>query len=213
METDDEARLIARFQLLARIASGLVVLVSLLVLVGWALDIEALKTVLPGLKAMNPGGTAVGFLLASAALWLLVRPGFAARRRLAQTLAACVVLVAVLRLAGYATGWDNGPDRWLFRHELEQYVPPNRMAPNTAACFLFCGLALALLDVRWRRNIRPAEFLALSAAMIALLAIIGYMYSTVSLIGIRSFIPMALNSAVAFALLSAGILCARRSTA
>ena len=169
METDDEARLIARFQLLARIASGLVVLVSLLVLVGWALDIETLKTVLPGLKAMNPGGTAVGFLLASAALWLLVRPGFVARRRLAQALAACVVLMAVLRLAGYATGWDNGPDRWLFRHELEQYDTPNRMAPNTAACFLFCGLALALLDVRWRRNIRPAEFLALSAAMIALL--------------------------------------------
>jgi two-component system, sensor histidine kinase and response regulator len=186
-----------------------VVLVSLLVLVGWALDIEALKTVLPGLKAMNPGGTAVGFLLASAALWLLVRPGSVARRRVAQALAAGVVLVAVLRLAGYATGWDNGPDRWLFRHELEQYVPPNRMAPNTAACFLFCGLALALLDVRWRRNIRPAEFLAFCAAMISLLAIIGYMYSTVSLIGIRSFIPMALNSAVAFALLSAGILCAR----
>ena len=133
METDDEARLIARFQLLAQIASGLVVLVSLLVLVGWALDNEALKTVLPGLKAMNPGGTAVGFLLASAALWLLVSPGFVARRRLAQALAACVVLMAVLRLAGYATGWDNGPDRWLFRHELEQYVPPNRMAPNTAA--------------------------------------------------------------------------------
>ena len=59
--------------------------------------------------------------------------------------------------------------------------------------------------MRWRRSIRPAEFLALSAAMIALLAIIGYMYSTVSLIGIKSFIPMALNSAVAFALLSAGI--------
>ena len=209
METDDEARLIARFQLLARIASGLVVLVSLMVLVGWALDIEALKTVLPGLKAMNPGGTAVGFLLACAALWLMVRPGFVARRRLAQALAACVVLMAVLRLAGYATGWDNGPDRWLFRHELEQDVPPNRMAPNTAACFLFCGLALTLLDLRWRRNIRPADFLALSAAVIALLAIIGYMYSTVSLIGIKSFIPMALNSAVAFALLSAGILCAR----
>ena len=97
-----------------------------------------------------------------------------ARRRLAQTLAACVVLLAVLRLAGYAIGWDNGPDRWLFRHELEQYATPNRMAPNTAACFLLCGLALALLDVRCRRNIRPAEFLALSAAMIALLAIIGY---------------------------------------
>ena len=38
---------------------------QLLVLVGWALDIETLKTVLPGMVAMNPGGTAVGFLLAA----------------------------------------------------------------------------------------------------------------------------------------------------
>jgi signal transduction histidine kinase/DNA-binding response OmpR family regulator/HPt (histidine-containing phosphotransfer) domain-containing protein len=209
VKTYEDAQLVSRFQLLARVTSGLIFIISCLVLLGWALDIEALKTVLPGLKAMNPGGTAVGFLLASTALWLLVRPGLMARRRLSQALAVCVVLIAVLRLAGYATGWDNGPDRWLFRHELEQYAPPNRMAPNTAACFLCCGLALALLDVRWRRNVRPAEFLALSAGMISLLAIIGYMYSTVSLIGIKSFIPMALNSAVAFALLSTGILCAR----
>ena len=61
VNTYDDTRLVLRFQLLARITSGLVFVISCLVLLGWALDIEALKTVLPGLKAMNPG-TAVGFL-------------------------------------------------------------------------------------------------------------------------------------------------------
>jgi PAS domain S-box-containing protein len=82
------------------------------------------------------------------------------------------------------------------------------MAPNTAACFLLCGLALSLLNVRLRK-FRPAEPLALLAALISLLAIIGYSYSTVSLIGIESYIPMALNTAVAFVFLSLGILSAR----
>jgi signal transduction histidine kinase/DNA-binding response OmpR family regulator/HPt (histidine-containing phosphotransfer) domain-containing protein len=129
-----------------------------------------------------------------------------------HALACAIVLLAILRLTGYAIGWDNSPDRWLFRDGLEQYTPPNRMAPNTAACFLLCGLALLLVDVRSRRNFWPAEFLALAAALIALLAIIGYSYSAMRLIGIESFVPMALNTALAFALLSVGTLCARPAT-
>ncbi len=86
---------------------------------------------------------------------------------------------------------------------------PNRMAPNTAVSFLLVGLALLLLDVDFGRAFRPAEVLALAAALIGLLAMIGYAYSTESLIGIPSFIPMALNTAVTFAILSVGVLYAR----
>ena len=66
---------------------------------------------------------------------------------------------------------------------------PNRMAPNTAAAFVLVGLALALLDVRTRRGVRPAQFLALAVGLIALLALIGYAYSAVSLIGRRAVHP------------------------
>ena len=45
--------------------------------------------------------------------------------------------------------------------------------------------------------------------LIALLVLIGYAYSAISLIGVRQFIPMALNSAIGFAVLSIGILHAR----
>ena len=47
------------------------------------------------------------------------------------------------------------------------------------------------------------------AGLIALLALIGYAYSAISLIGVRQYIPMALNTAIAFAVLSVGILYAR----
>jgi signal transduction histidine kinase/CheY-like chemotaxis protein len=212
VNTPVHVRLVARFHLLARVASLVVIVVSSLVFAGWALRVEALKTVFPGMVAMNPGGTAVGFLLSGTSLWLLLKPDVIRRRRIGQALATVVVLLAVIRLAGYAIGWDHGPDRWLFPERLEQYSTPNRMAPNTAACFVLCGLALVLLDARIARIIRPAEFLSLTAALIALLAIIGYSYSALTVIGIASFIPMALNTAVAFALLSVGILCARPTT-
>ena len=60
-----------------------------------------------------------------------------------------------------------------------------------------------------RRGLRPAQFLALAAGLIALLALIGYAYSATALMGVKQFIPMALNTAIAFAILSVGILCAR----
>ena len=83
------------------------------------------------------------------------------------------------------------------------------MAPNTAAALLLVGLALLLLDARSRRGVLAGQLAALATALIALLAIIGYAYSALPLAGIEQFIPMALNTAVALALISGGILAAR----
>ena len=202
--------LLARFKFISRAASVSVIAVSCLVLAGWTLNIEAFKTVFPGMVAMNPGGTAVSFLLGGAALWTLQAESAPARRRvIGLACATGVMLVAVTRLVGYYFQWDYGPDRWLFSAGLEAYTIPNRMAPNTAINFLLTGLALLCLDVKVLRKYHPTELFALTAALMALLAIIGYAYSTVSLIGVKSFIPMAFNTAVAFATLSMGVLCAR----
>ena len=86
---------------------------------------------------------------------------------------------------------------------------PNRMAPNTAAALSWlawpcCSWARGLGAASW-----PASCAALATAIIALLAIIGYAYSSLSLAGIERFIPMALNTALALALISGGILAAR----
>ena len=76
------------------------------------------------------------------------------------------------------------------------------MAPNTAAALLLVGLALLLLEARSRRGVLAGQFAALATAIIALLAIIGYAYSALPLAGIEQFIPMALNTALALALIS-----------
>lgn len=207
----------SRFLAVSRAASIAVIAMSIVVLLGWTFDIELLKAVLPGRVAMNPGGTALGFLLCGAALWLAgcassESPTAFNRRTWTVALSVPVILLSVFRFVEYVWGLDIGPDRWLFPAKLAAYPIPNRMAPNTALNFLLCGSALALLDCRWPRRVRIAEVLTLAAALVSLLAIIGYAYSSLSLIGVKSYIPMALNTAVTFAILCVGILCVRPAT-
>jgi PAS domain S-box-containing protein len=203
------------FRFFARAFGAAVILISGSVLAGWAFDIEALKSALPGMVAMNPGGTALAFLLAGVSLWVQSAPASRRLRALAMACAGGVILLALLRLGGYLLAWDRGPDRLLFRAKLDmeglRTGHPNRMAPNTAGAMLLVGLALTLLDARSRRGVLAGQFLALAAALVALLAIIGYAYSALRLAGIEQFIPMALNTAVSLALMSSGILCARPS--
>jgi signal transduction histidine kinase/DNA-binding response OmpR family regulator len=219
MVTSFDARFLSHLRRFARAASAAAFLVGCLVLLGWALDQDALTRVVPGLVAMNPL-TALAFILASVSLWLLSGPlqADALARRVAWACAALVALAALLKLNAYLLGqllpggqiaWDLGIDRLMFRDKLEATVEPNRMAPNTALNFLLVSLALLFLDVETRRGRRPTQLAAVAATFISLLAIVGYAYSAMFLYSLGNFFPMALNTAVASLLLSVGILCAR----
>jgi signal transduction histidine kinase/DNA-binding response OmpR family regulator/HPt (histidine-containing phosphotransfer) domain-containing protein len=209
MAAKSDRRVVSLFRAFPPAACIVVVCVCGLVLLGWISDIESLRSVLPGLTAMNPA-TALAFILASVSLYVLHNEQTAERRRrIGRACAAGAMLVGMLRLVGYLFDWDYGIDQVLFREKLDAYDPPNRIAPNTAFDFILIGLAIWLLDVETRKGHRPAQYLALVATLVALLAIIGYAYSALSLTGVGSYIPMALNTAVAFALLGVSILCAR----
>lgn len=214
MDLNHDPKLISRFSAASRLGAAAAFALGAVVLLGWTLDWEPLKAVSSGRVAMNPGGTAVSFMLGGLSLWLLgERRGqpasSGAARRLAWALAAAVVAIAAVRLLGYGWDFDWGPDRWLFTKQLDQYDIPNRMAPNTALNFLLCGLSLLLLDFGRRWPIRPAEVLGLLAATVTLLASVGYLLSAVNLIGIQAYIPMAINTVFGFAFLVGGILLAR----
>lgn len=194
--------------LYARGTAAVVALEGLAVLLGWALHSAALRGVFPGLVAMNPA-TAVAFVLAGLSLWLLAPgPVTGWRQPVAMASALLVALVALAKLASFA-GWDLGVDQLLFRRELDAMAPSNRMAPNTALDFLLCAAALLALDRETLGGHRLAQWLAMLAAIPALFAVIGYAYGVTYLYGLPAYIPMALNTAVAFCLLTTGILCAR----
>ena len=103
-------------------------------LAGWAFDVAVLKSLIPGLTAMNPGGSALAFLLAGVSLWAQaseVRPS--RRRAVGIACAAGVLLIGLARVGGYLAGWDGGPDQLLFREDLEREARAARPAQPDGA--------------------------------------------------------------------------------
>ena len=209
MLTLHHPHLLRIFPRVTGIAAFLAVLTGCLVLAGWHFDIESLRSIIPGLTAMNPGGTALAFILCGLALWPLPHSSHVLWGRLC---AICVLAIAAIRLGGYWLDLDGGPDYWLFQQKLDQETlrlgHANRMAPNTAMAFILISMAVLFFEVKIRR-VWIAQVLSLIAMLVALLTIIGYAYSTIVLASVEHYIPMALNTAITFAFISIGILCAR----
>jgi PAS domain S-box-containing protein len=190
---------------------------TLLVLLGWAIRVPTLVSLVPRAVGMNPA-VAVLLWVCAVALWILCdrpdgdrRGGKRAIRALAKTAAGLVALVGLVMLVGLLSGHAPPIDQVLFgdRLDLVPGQPPNRMAPNTGIALLLLGLAVSLIDVTVRRRGRPSELLAIAAAMVALLGIVGYLYSVTSLYHVRTFIPMAFNSALVVGALALAVLLGR----
>lgn len=209
-ETPDAVRLPALLGRLPIVASALAVCVGWVVLLGWSLEIEQLKRVVPGFVAMNPM-TATLFICSGLALLFSLKPHQSrAMRIVARVFAAIVSGIALIKLLDIAFGYFPNVDEWLFTSKLLDIRDqlPNRMAPNTALNFLLLGAALLILDVPAKR-LSLSQAFAVLAAFSALLPLTGYLYGVQTFRGMASFIPMALHTAVTFLVLAAGLFFAR----
>jgi signal transduction histidine kinase len=176
--------------------------IGTLVLLGWALEIDRLKSILPGFISMK-ANTALGFTLAGAALVLLSRPRYG---RIVAMLGGVVALIGTLNLVQYVFGVDLRIDQLLV-HDNSLSPYPGRLAPVTALDFAACGVGLALLA--YSRRIAAAQTLALIAGFSAFLAVIGYAFGVPLLYGSFRYTSMALHTGVGCLVLSIGLLSAR----
>ena len=193
---------------LSKGAAAFVFLLGAAMLAGLVFDIALLKWTPQGMVGMK-ANTAFAFLLSGISLWLSApeeEGGTRGKERIGRGLAFLVALLGLLTLAEYVFGWDLGIDQLLAREApgALKTSSPGRMAPNTALDFLFLGGALLLLDVR--RGEWIASFLALAAGAVAILALMGYAYTAESLIDFLSYTHIAIHTALAFLVLTAGIL-------
>jgi len=200
-----------RFAILsASLSKGAAVLVSLFgaaMLAGWVFDIGLLKLAPQSMVRMK-ANAAFAFLLSGFSLWFSA-PGEDGstwgKERIGQALAFLVALLGLLTLSEYVFGWDLGIDQLLAREAPGAFKTssPGRMAPNAALNFLFLGGALLALGVR--RGEWIASILALAAAAVAMLALMGYTYGEDSLTGFVSYTHIAIHTAVAFVVLAVGV--------
>jgi diguanylate cyclase (GGDEF)-like protein len=189
-------------------AAGVSVVVGLTVLVGWALDIESIKSVAPGLVSMK-ANTAIGFVLTGLSLWLLRDP--AGQRRgvvVGRVLGGVVAAVAAATLAEYVFGIDLRIDH-LFEDADDGTAVAGRPSPHTAIAFLAVGAWLVVLPQPRESHQRVQDVLSVLASVIVLQAAVGYLYGVQYLYGITEVTGMAVHTMLTFMVLSVGILAAR----
>lgn len=204
-------RLVARLRSLAGWASVTAFVVGCFVCIGWALDIAVFKNILPGWASMKPT-TALGFMLAGAALWFSRadsdEQSQPASRFIGRACAGLVVLLGLWTVGEYSLNWND---------QLRSKEPPapaatpspGHMEPTTALSFILLGTSFLLLDVEVRHRVRPAQVLGLMAALISWVETLGYVYGAKPLAVLGPYPEMALHTAVGFLVLSLGSLFSR----
>ncbi len=187
----------------------IVMTISLLVIAGWAFNIDFLIRPLYGLVAMNPV-TAISLLMASVSFLLLSGKSITARKSfLGYTLAISVLGIGLLKILD-STLLDIPFDRLLFRtkldraDQLESY--PNSMAINTAISLVLTGLALLIVHSETPAKKMPGQFIALVIAFASFLSILLYLYQVPDFSNELRHIPMAIHTAVCFLALAVACL-------
>ena len=203
-------RVYSNFRLAARMAGWLGIFIGVIVLVGgWAFNIESLRSVLPGYAAMK-ANTAVGLALAGLALWLdQTGAAQAGRRRLVQICAGLTSLIGLLTIIEYLFGANLRIDELLFREPAGPLAGsgPGRMALLSAISLLLLGSALCI--VHRRRGFMVSQYLVGATGALCLLNVVGYLYGIKNLSGISSQTAMALHGSLTFIVLCAGVVLSR----
>lgn len=198
--------LLHRLQRATQACGGGTAAIGAVALIGWLTEWRNLASIRPDYIPMAPN-TALAFVTLGGTLCALTGAG-RWRYRSARAGAALVMVVVVLRLVEYITGADLGVDRWIFRvpGETLGLAPVGRMAFFTTVNFAFSSAALFLLASPARRRLVKglAGGMAVVVTFTGLAFALGYLYGAPLFYGGEK-VPMALNTAVSFVGLGAGL--------
>ncbi len=182
--------------------------ISAVVLVGWFANIDAVKSVLPGMATMK-FNTALCFLLSAGALAL-----FALRfgRGVAHALAVLSLLIAVATLWEYWGGVQIGIDEWVVVDPdtpMESF--PGRMSTATAFCFFMLNISLLFLGGRKEGAafVRLGQAFAMGTFIGGMIGVLGYLMEVSALYNFFWFSSMAVHTSLLFVVLSSGTLLMR----
>jgi len=204
--------MIGFFERVPIIAGSAVAILGALALVGWALNLRVITTVTTGGYPILPL-MALCFVLAGGALTMAVRKHRTpSTEAFQQTLAALVATIAGLTLYEYLRGSESGFDLLLFGDRLKRVgnIPPGRISINSAGSLLLFALALLSIPHDRRRQDLRAQMFATPALLIALLAILGYLFGVKGMYNLSQSSGMALWTAVGQLVLGVGIMLAIR---
>ncbi|MDQ6808832.1 MAG: PAS domain S-box protein, partial [Verrucomicrobiota bacterium] len=206
---DPESARVAKWRVVSRILGGALLAIAFLVIAGWVLGVESLRSGAPGLPPTKVN-TAFGFI--ALGLWLaFLWRGEKSNRPLGALCWGCGLFTALLglcTLAEYFSGGDFGIDQFLFGAGLPNPdgTFPTRMAPTTALNFVLLGTGILFLQKETARMFSVAQWAALLSLGTSFCAVIGYGDGIKQFDESAPFAPMALSTAVGFLIAGFGFL-------
>ena len=172
------------------------------VLLGWALNLSALKRVWPGIPPTK-ANAALMLVVVGVGLAAIARVAPGRRERLIATAAgAFCVLLSALTLLEYWHGL--GLDELLFRDTTGSALP-GRPSPHAAIGILLAGVNLILLAGARARHLRVTAWVNNALAVVVAAGVIGYAYSVDYLRGSSSVNGIGVIALTALALLVVGL--------
>jgi PAS domain S-box-containing protein len=188
----------------ARLAATTTALIALVALGGWAFGLPTLTRIMPGALEMQ-ANTAIALILCGVSLMTLAAPGAPRLERVATVIALTVATLGLASLAEYIFDWQLGIDELLFKDGGTAFnVLRDRMPPLSAAAFVLTGFSLGIMRREAMRKV--VNWGAGLVILIGAVSLIGYLWNAGELVTDAWMAPVAVNTAVCFVLLGAGIL-------
>jgi CHASE3 domain sensor protein len=192
------------FRHFPRYAGAAVASFGLLIVISWHAHWQSILQMLPDTAPMQYN-TALCFILSGTGLLLLTT----AHAKIAPWLGGAVAVFTLLTLLEYLTDWDLHIDQFFFRSYLNVAVTYlGRMSPLAAVCFLLTGTGIVLVEIRkqWRYRLAVTGIFASMVGSIALVALLGFIFGVEAATGWGAYSRIAINTSVAFLVLSLGLL-------
>ena len=192
------------FKKISSLLNWIVIIVGFTVLNAWVFHQEGLKSLASDLITMKPN-TAIAFICAGFSLLLTVHPTSKIARNAGQLLAAGVLLIGMLTLLEYLSGWDLHIDQIFFSDTTLPF--PGRMAIASAITFLFLGSSLFFFNINFFMGLY--QTLTVAVTTLALVALLGYLLDVSALYKMFPFISVALHTAICQMMIGLAIFFAR----
>jgi PAS domain S-box-containing protein len=195
------------------LCGGFAIAIGTVALIGWWLNRPQLTSLAAGLPPMMPNSALMAVL--DGASLILLAPLVSGKRRVVagRLCAVAAGTIAGLTLLEWIFDLSLGIDRILLTpKEMSAREFVGRPSAETAGAFAAIAVALVTINHKMARGLRPAEILALLSGLIALVALLGYLFKIAAFYGPATLLPytgMSILTAIAVFALSIGIMTAR----
>lgn len=188
----------SRIRAVANALTLVVVIVAAVILLGWFLDAPQMRSLLPGAVAMQPI-TAIGFVIASAGLWMSMRTG--TTRTLGRFLLGFVALLGATQFVDGLLEAHRAVDgAQLPNADAGHFL--GRMQPLPALAFALTGAGALASDASARWLLIAGQSIVAVVALCAVYALFGYAYDIDAFYRVPAAANMTPHSAVLFGLLA-----------